>query len=293
MGDAEQSWHLSEGDSITPELTGVRKLGGGAAYEAWLAFDEVTYSAVVVKLLRPDEIEDESSRRGMRREVAALAAVNHPVVVRGLRHDFDGPRPHVVLEHIDGPRLSSLIRRHGRLQEQQYLPLAIDIASSLHYLRHIGWTHLDIKPSNIIMGAPARLIDLSVARPLEDAQRLRHLIGTDAYMAPEQCDPGEVAPSYASDVWGLGVSLFQAVAGYRAFEDPQPRAAELSDRFPQLTTEPRGLPGGVPDEVATTIRSMLQHAPEKRPAPAEIADALSPVLERQPRGSLAGFKLRG
>ena len=78
-------------------------LGGGAAYEACLAFDEVTYSPVVVKLLRPDQVDDGSSLRGLRREVAALAAVNHPVVVRGLRHDLDGPRPHVVLEHIDGP----------------------------------------------------------------------------------------------------------------------------------------------------------------------------------------------
>ena len=292
MGGVAKSWDLSEGDAITGELTAVRKLGGGAAYEAWLAFDEVTYSPVVVKLLRPDQVEDDSSRRGMRREVAALAAVNHPVVVRGLRHDCDGPRPHVVLEHIDGPRLSTLIRRYGRLQEQQYLPLAIDVAASLHYLRHIGWTHLDIKPSNIIMGAPARLIDLSVARPVEDAQRLRHVIGTDAYMAPEQCDPGTVAPGCASDVWGLGASLFQAVAGFRAFEDPQPRAESLHERFPQLSAEPRALPPGVPHEVEVVMGAMLHHTPEKRPAPSEIVEALAPVLERQPRGSLAGFKLR-
>ena len=88
-GHQEQGWGLAEGDAITGELTAVRKLGGGAAYEAWLAFDEVTYSPVVVKLLRPDQVDDGSSRRGLRREGAALAAVNHPVVVRGLRHDLD------------------------------------------------------------------------------------------------------------------------------------------------------------------------------------------------------------
>ena len=60
-----------------------------------------------------------------------------------------------MLEHVDGPRLSTLIRRYGPLQEQQYLPLAIDIAAALHYFRHRGYVHLDIKPSNIIMGAPA------------------------------------------------------------------------------------------------------------------------------------------
>ncbi|UUZ58612.1 serine/threonine-protein kinase [Nocardioides sp. B-3] len=293
MRTTPDSWHLHEGDAITTELTAVRKLGGGAAYEARLSFDEVTYAPVVVKLLRPGQLDSSSSRRGLRREVAALAAVNHPVVVRGLRHDLDGPRPHVVLEHIDGPRLSSLVRRHGPLQEQQYLPLAIDIASALHYLRHIGWTHLDIKPSNVIMGSPARLIDLSVARPAQDALELRHLIGTDAYMAPEQCDPGERAPSAASDVWGLGATLFEAVAGRRAFADPRPRAELLTERFPQLTADPAPLPAGVPGEVEKTIPAMLARDPAARPAPYEIVDALVPVLERQPRGSLAGFKVRG
>ncbi|MDQ3485351.1 MAG: hypothetical protein M3445_08085 [Actinomycetota bacterium] len=76
---------------------------------------------------------DESSLRGLRREVEALATVNHPVVVRGLRHELEGERPHIVLEQIDGPRLSTLIRRYGPLQEQQYLPLGIEVASALHF----------------------------------------------------------------------------------------------------------------------------------------------------------------
>ena len=99
------SWNLAEGDALTPELTAMRLLGGGNAYEAYLAFDEITYAPVVVKVLRPDQVTDESSLRGLRREVATLALVNHPVVVRGLRHELGGERPHVVLEHIDGPRL--------------------------------------------------------------------------------------------------------------------------------------------------------------------------------------------
>jgi len=183
------SWDLREGDPITAELTAMRLLGGGSAYEAYLAFDEITYSPVVVKMIRPGQVTGSSSLRGLRREVAALAEVNHPVVVRGLRHVLEGDRPHIVLEHIDGPRLSSLIRRYGPLQEQQYLPLAIDIAAALHYFRHTGHVHLDIKPSNIIIGAPARLIDLSVMRTVDAAAELTYVIGTDAYFAPEQAQP--------------------------------------------------------------------------------------------------------
>lgn len=292
--DDRDGWRLAGGDSITAELTAVRLLGGGAAYEAYLAFDEVTYSPVVVKVLRPAQVEDASSRRGLRREVRALAEVNHPVVVRGLRHELDGPRPHVVLEQVDGPRLSSLIRRYGPLQEQQYLPLAIDVAAALHYLRAVGYVHLDIKPSNVIMGAPARLIDLSVARTLQEAAELRHPIGTDAYMAPEQCEPPSTGrPCPASDVWGLGATLFEAVAGYKPFEEGDPRADDLAARFPQVADEPYKLPHRVPADVVKVVYAALSRRPEDRPEPAEIAEALEPVLSAQPRGRLAGFKVRG
>jgi serine/threonine protein kinase len=268
------TWGFAEGDAITAELTAVRRLGGGSGYEAYLEFDEVTYGPVVVKVVRPDQVADEHSLRGLAREVGALATVNHPVVVRGLRHELGGERPHVVLEQLDGPRLSSLVRRYGPLQEQQYLPLAVEIASALHYLRRIGWAHLDIKPSNVIMGAPARLIDLSVARPAADAAHTRR-IGTDAYMSPEQWDPDRYGvPSAASDVWGLGATLFEAVAGYRAVDLP--------------TEEPAALPDRVPAEVAKTIAACLEVRSEDRPAPREVAEALEPVLDRQPPVRLGG-----
>ena len=296
MGTRDDGWNLAEGELLAPGLSALRRLGGGSAYEAWLCFDEVTWSPVVVKALRPSQVEDDSSLRGLRREVLALSTVNHPVVVRALRDGQDGPRPHVVLEHIDGPRLSSLIRRYGRLQEQQYLPLAIDVAAALHYLRHIGWTHLDIKPSNVIMGAPARLIDLSVARPEEDARQLRHPIGTDAYMSPEQCDPTGPAgwvPSYASDVWGLGATLFHAVAGRRPFAHGDADADDVRLRFPQLVDAPGPLPDDVPAVVAEVVAACLRKDPDDRPLPHEVAEALEPVLAGLPRGSLAAFKIRG
>lgn len=277
------SWDFAEGASITAELTAVRRLGGGSAYEAYLAFDETTYAPVVVKVVRPDQVGDEHSLRGLAREVEALATVNHPVVVRGLRHELVGERPHVVLEHIDGPRLSSLVRRYGPLQEQQYLPLAIDVASALHYLGRLGWVHLDVKPSNVIMGAPARLIDLSVARPAADAARTAQ-IGTDAYMSPEQADPERFGePSPASDVWGLCATLFEAVAGYRAFD-----TAGSGEPLPQTYDDAYELPDGIPPEVAKILYAGLDRDPAGRPLPREVAEALEPVLERQPPVRLGG-----
>ncbi len=292
MGSTRDSWGLGEGDSLTPELTALRLLGGGSAYEAYLAFDEITWSPVVVKAVRPAQVADEVTLRGLRREVEVLERVNHPALVRSLRAEVDGPRPHVVLENLDGPRLSSLIRRYGRLEPQQYLAMAIETAAALHYMHRVGYVHLDVKPSNIIMGAPAKLIDLSVARSIERAADLSYVVGTDDYMAPEQCDPPTSGtPGPASDVWGLGASLFHAVAGHRAFDDAQPGAEDVHDRYPQLVDDPRPLPDTVPAAVAEVIGACLALRPQDRPLPSEVADALGPVLADQPRGRLAGFKI--
>lgn len=292
MGTSD-SWQLAEGDEITPELTAVRLLGGGSSYEAYLAFDDVTYSPVVVKVVRPDQVGDRQTLRGLRREAEALATINHPVVVRGLRHVADGDRPHLVLEQVDGPRLSTLIRRYGPLQEQQYLPLGIEVAAALHFLRRVGWVHLDIKPSNIIMGAPARLIDLSVARTVEAAADLTSPIGTDAYLSPEQAEPPHTGrPGPASDVWGLAATLFEAVAGYKPFDEGDPDSDDVEARYPQLVEPPYELPDKVPHEVAKVIYAGLEKDPAARPLPHEFAEALEPVLARQPRARLAGFKAR-
>lgn len=293
MGTRHDSWGFAPGDAITRDLTAMKLLGGGEAYEAYLAFDEITFGPVVVKVVRPGQVDDPKSLRGLRREVEALSRVNHPVVVRGLRSEVAVDRPHVVLEHLDGPRLSTLIRRYGPLQEQQYLPLAIDVASALHYLRRIGYVHLDIKPSNIIMGAPARLIDLSVARTVEAAAALDHPIGTDPYMAPEQCEPPSTGrPGPASDVWGLGVALFEAIAGYKPFDRAAEAASTLEERFPQVVDAPYVLPDRVATDVTKVVYACLEPDPANRPLPHEVAEGLQPALERAPRGRLAGFKTR-
>jgi len=287
------SWSFAEGDAITDRLTAVRLLGGGAAYEAYLAFDQHLYAPVVVKIVRPDLVEDPSTLRGLERETDLAGELNHPGLVRGFHATLSGERPHLVLENLDGPRLSSLIRRHGPLPLQQLLPLALELASVLHYLGECDVVHLDIKPSNIIMDAPAKLIDLSVARTTERARRLDHAVGTDAYMAPEQCDPPRSgAPGPAADVWGMGATLFEAAAGFRPFvRGSTDTGVEAERRLPQLVDRPMLLPETVPVPVAGLIEDCLAYDPAHRPVPRLIAERLEPLLGALPRPRLAGFKI--
>lgn len=286
------SWELDHGDLIAPGLIAMKLIGGGTAYEAYLAFDESMYSPVVVKVVRPDQVDDGDTLKGLDREVEMLRRLNHPVVVRRFASDERGERPHIVLENLDGPSLSSLLRRHGPLQLPQLLPLGIEMCSALHYLRGAAVCHLDIKPSNIIMGAPARLIDLSVARDVADSQTLTYPIGSDEYMAPEQCDPlafGGVG--FAADMWGLGATLFKAVSGYRAFDNADPDQRDPARRWPQLVAAPYTLPDQVPAELADLILSCLHQDPADRPAPGEFADALEPMMAALPKARLSGFKI--
>ena len=82
---------------------------------------------------------------------------------------LEGPYPHVLIEHLEGPSLRSLIKRHGALPLEQVLPLCAHVAAALHYMAEMRMLHLDVKPDNIIMGVPPRLIDLSIATKAEDA----------------------------------------------------------------------------------------------------------------------------
>ena len=277
------SWGLAGGDLIAPGLTAVRAIGGGDVYEAWLAFDERLYAPVVAKVVRPGHAGRAESRDDLVREVETLARLSHPGIARLFSYDDEADRPYLVLENVDGPTLSSLIGRHGHVPLHQLLPLGLELCSALHYLRQVGVCHLDLKPSNVIMGAPAKLIDFSIARDAAEAADLVDPVGSDEYMAPEQCRPGERGTvGHASDMWAFGATMFRAAAGYRAF-DREPRWAQLHD-------EPYALPDFVPPEIGELIAPCLAPDPAERPTPVQIAARLEPLMDRLPKARLSAFK---
>jgi eukaryotic-like serine/threonine-protein kinase len=277
------SWNLAEGDLIAEDLHALRLLGRARRYEAYLAWHDAMLTTVVVKILRPDRVEDPSAQEGLASEARALATLDHPVLLRSFGGVLDGPRPHLVLEFMEGPRLSTLIRKFGPLAVEQAVPLASQLCSALHFMSVEGWVHLDVKPKNIIMGAPARLIDLSVAHTIDEAARLRDRVGTDAYMAPEQIEPGvRGAPGPASDVWGLGVTLYEAVTGWRPFGDAD------EGEFPQLDGERLPYPEEVPPALAEIIDVTMAPRPEDRPSAHELYRALEPLLAVLPTRPIIG-----
>jgi len=281
--DEHPSWELEEGDEIVPGRHAVRKLGGGYDYEAYLAWDDHLLALVVAKLLRPHLLGDAHAIRSFKREAETLRRLDHPVVVRGYGAVMSGPRPHLVIEHLEGPPLSSLIRKYGSLALEQLIPLTLQICSAIHYMAAEKMVHLDVKPRNIIMGGPPRLIDMSLARDFLSARQISGPVGTDAYMAPEQCaaKKGTIGPP--ADVWGLGATLFHAVARHVPF----PRVSDYDredprQRFPQLYEDHAPYPDDTPQEVIDVIESCLQKDPAERPTAREVALSLESLVTKLP-----------
>ena len=282
---SKESWALEEGDEIAPGRSVLKPLGGGHLYEVYLVWDDRLFAVMVAKLLRPDLAGDERARRGLAREAEALERLAHPVLLRGFDAALDGEYPHVLVEHLEGPTLRRLIKRTGPLPPQQLLPLALHVAAALHYLAGEQMVHLDVKPENIIMGIPPRLIDFSLVRSFERARRVRGWLGTRAYMPPEQCAPGELGEiGPAADVWGLGATLYHAIAGKTPFGRGRTKDtdAPVEDRFPQVTEEPRPWPVRVPDDLSEAVLACLRKDPDERPTAAELALSLEPQVAALP-----------
>jgi serine/threonine protein kinase len=284
---AADQWSFATAEEIVPGRRAQHLLGGGERYEAWVAWNDRMMAPTVLKLLRPNLVNDEHARKAIGAEGDLLGRLNHPGLTRLFSMDLDGPRPFVEIEFVDGPRLSTLVRRHGGLAPEQAFPLARQLAATLHYLHGERLLHLDVKPGNVIMGPVPRLIDLSVARRFESVPLIRSQIGTDAYMAPEQCDPGlfsRIGP--ASDSWGLGVTLYESLARQlpyaRGLHD-----GSLHERFPQMLASAVALePERFSQRLADLVARCLAPDPSDRPLPADLFDELDELAARAGVGRL-------
>lgn len=248
------------------------------SYEAWSA---QRYCRCFIKTLRPDATEA-SARRHLQREARLLLSLTHPHLVRA--YDYltpeGGQPPLLVLENLTGATLGYLLDggRH-RLSAQDLGHLGQHLCSALRYLHHRGYLHLDLKPSNIIASdGIARLIDLSLARPPGRCPAGR---GTPGYMSPEQLTGGTLGPP--TDVWGLGLVLYQAATGTQPFDIPGHSAsassntstmslchAQLAHPAPKIRARRR-----LPTNVADIIDACLHRDPNQRPTLESLNAALA------------------
>jgi serine/threonine protein kinase len=214
---------------------GYRVLGVLARSRAWDVYDvwsEERSVRCVAKAVRPDRLGDAFAVDALRTEGRMLLSFTHPNIVRAYEL-LPGDDPILILETLPGQTLEALVLgARRRLGARGLAHLTFQLGAAVDYVHRRGIVHLDVKPANVIaQNGQAKLIDFSVARPPGPVPRG---VGTDAYLSPEQAR-GDGADA-RSDVWGLGVTLFEAATGRLAFPcgDPAERHPQLSRRAPSV-----------------------------------------------------------
>jgi serine/threonine-protein kinase len=232
---------------------------------------------VAVKLLRPEFGRDPDFLSRFRAEARAAASLSHPNIVAV--HDFgqDDSGPYIVMELVEGQDLASIIRDNGPLAPRQAARVCADVAKALHAAHVRGIVHRDVKPSNVLVGRDGRVkvADFGIARALTESQLTLPgtTMGSVHYFSPEQAR-GEVA-TVASDVYSLGIVLFESLTGQRPFSGDGAAAVALA-RLTTTPPRPSALRSNVPSHLDAIVQRAMALDPAQRFA---TAAAMASALE--------------
>ncbi|MFC5817651.1 serine/threonine-protein kinase [Nonomuraea harbinensis] len=258
---------LTPGDPA--ELGGYRlagRLGEGGQGVVYLAHSEAG-EPVAIKLLSTG---DRETRARLARELAALEGIASFCTARVLAASTDGPRPYVISEFIDGPSLFERVRDRGPLAGGDLERVAIGTATALAAIHAAGIVHRDLKPANVLLGPDGpRVVDFGIARAEGAATMTSGLIGTPAYLSPEQIGGAPASP--ASDVFAWAATVLFAATGVSPFgADTVPAVLHRV-----LHTEPDLRP--LPPRLRGPIASALAKDPALRPtAPSLMVQLVNP-----------------
>jgi len=226
-------------------------LGSGGMAVVYRARDQMLERYVAIKVLREDYSRHDAFQEQFRQEARAAANLSHPNIVTVHDFGFDQGQLFLVMELVPGTDLKSMIRQRGRIPVDQAIPIVVQACSGIGYAHRAGLVHCDVKPHNILIAPDGRVkvTDFGIARALATMNPDEHneiVWGSPQYFAPEQA-AGE-APSPSSDVYSLGVVLYEMLTGAPPFvgdnvdelarqhldEDPLPLSEFLPDAAPAL-----------------------------------------------------------
>lgn len=243
----------------------IQRVGEGGMGQVYAGIDRTLDRPVAIKVLRPEYSRDPAFVARFRAEAGALARLSHPNVASIYSLEQIGPQQFMILELVQGLTLQALLAAHGPLDEVGATALGAQIVAGLAAAHAQGIVHRDLKPANLMVtaGGALKLMDFGIAR-VRGAERLTrhgHMVGTLAYMAPEQIrgDEGDVR----TDVYSAGLVLYEAVAGRPPFN----AKSDYEFLDAQVNCQPTPLCDHVPglsDRFHAAVMRCLEKDPARR-----------------------------
>ena len=285
---------LSPGLELAGRFRVIRFLAGGGMGDVYEVEDQALHERVAMKTIRPEIVRNAQTLSRFKREIQYAKRVTHPNVCRihdlGSHHEAGSDIVFLTMELLCGETLTERLRRTGRINAAEALPLVVQMAGALSAAHDVGIIHRDFKTSNVILVGPKAVVtDFGLARSssstddatLTDAG---HLVGTPAYMAPEQLTRGKV--TCATDIYALGLVMFEMITGHRPFE-----AGTRTDSALKRLTDPPPSPAsyvpGLNPRWETAILRCLAREPEQRYQQArEVVSALTSNITDSPTATL-------
>jgi len=252
-------------------------LGTGGMAVVYLARDTLLARPVAIKALREDFSSDEGFRERFRQEARAAANLSHPNIVTV--HDFglDAGRLFIVMEYLPGTNLKAMIQQHGKFSVAETIALISQAAEGVGYAHRAGLVHCDVKPQNFLVSPDQHLkvTDFGIARALSTIhpeEKNDVVWGSPQYFAPEQASG--LAPSPASDVYSLGVIMYEMLTGRLPFVSNDPN--ELIRLHQEVAPIP---PSRFNPEISPVVEQIILKLLNKEPASRyRTADQLARIL---------------
>lgn len=270
---------MEEGAVLNGRYQLLERIGTGGMSDVFRARDLMLERSIAIKVLHERYSNDEAFRDRFRMEARAAANLSHPNIVTVHDFGYDQDQLFIVMEHIPGKDLKTILRQRGRYSIEEAIPLIVQACAGVGYAHRAGLVHCDIKPHNFIVTPDNRLkvTDFGIARALSTIlpdERADVVWGSPQYFSPEQA-VGE-APSPSSDVYSLGVVLYEVLTGALPFNAP------TSEELARLHLEHYPIPPHeyIPD-IPSALEEIVLKVLSKEPAARyRTADQLGRVLLR-------------